>query len=337
MELAQRLLDAHVAHDVAHLRGGAFADLVEQEVDEALRRAADITLTQVVGRRQVKDVAHKYVSTFRLPGAIPEIAGELAARLRAHPANATPLGTVLPRRHVLAAVAKGVELRDLRGRIADAVAASPSVQGWLAGFLRSLVTTPVEKLPLSGVARAVLGRLSGPMDAEVEQRTREFTEWVAARMLERWAGPGVAALGDDELAGALLDVYDSHADRPVGDLLAALEEDDLVDVLVIGYEFWLDLRTGDYLQALIDTGIDYFFDRYGGFPLDQLLDEFGLGRADLIEEAMRFAPRAIQALDAAGVLVDVVRRRLASFYDSPAARSILAGTRSPAPLATPPE
>ncbi|MGN6607245.1 MAG: hypothetical protein ACTHMS_09595 [Jatrophihabitans sp.] len=316
---AQRLLDAHVAHDVAQLRGGAFATLVEHEVDHALASAARLTLDAVVGRQQVKDVAHKYVSTFRLPGAIPEIAGELATRLRAHPANGAPLGDVLPRRHVLAAVLKGAELRDVRRSVVDTIAASPSMQTWLADYLRSLLVAPVERTPLGGLARAVTARL--PVD-ELDQRGRELAEWLSARLLEQWAAR-TTQLSDDELADALLEVYDANSDRAVGDLLGALADDDVVDLLVIGYELWLDLRTGDYLRALIDTGVDYFFDRYGDTPLDALLAEFGLGRADLVEEAMRFAPMAIEALHEAGVLGDLVRRRLLSFYASPEATAIL--------------
>lgn len=333
MELAQRLLDAHVAHDLAQLRGPAFAGLVEQEIDHALRRASELTLGDVVGRRQVKDVAHKYVSTFRLPGAIPEIAGEIATRLREHPANATPLGEVVPRRHVLAAVAKVAELRDVRRRVARVIAASPSVQTWLGEFLRSLVTVPVDRMPLTGVARAVLARLPGPVDDDLEQRGREFSEWLAARVLERWVGQGLESLDDNELAEALLEVYDAHAERPVGELIATLDEDDLVDVLVVAYEFWLDIRTGDHLRAMIDTGVDYFFDRYGSYPLDELLDEFGLDRDDLIEEALRFAPRAIEALHGTGLLEDIVRRRLAAFYDSAEARALLAPADPTEPLA----
>lgn len=45
---------------------------------------------------------------------------------------------------------------------------------------------------------------------------------------------------------------------------------------------------------------------------------------------MRFAPQAIAALDDAGVLADVVRRQVAGFYESPAAREVLAELRATA-------
>jgi hypothetical protein len=42
---------------------------------------------------------------------------------------------------------------------------------------------------------------------------------------------------------------------------------------------------------------------------------------------MRFGPPVIDALEAAGLLEDLVRRQFAPFYDSPEARAILAAPR----------
>jgi hypothetical protein len=210
------------------------------------------------------------------------------------------------------------------------VAENPSVQTWLAAYLRSLAATPAQaggllgRLPGASAAAGAFDRVAGGAVEGAEQRGREFSEWLAGRLLERWADESVGALDDQELADALLELWDEVCARPVGDLLGSLHEEDLVDVLVIGYDAWLHLRSTPYLLSLIDAGIDYVFDRYGSYRLDELLAEFGLDRGDLVEEAMRFAPRAIEALAATGILDDLVRRRLAAFYRSPEARGVLA-------------
>ena len=130
---------------------------------------------------------------------------------------------------------------------------------------------------------------------------------------------------DEDVEAAVLEIYDAASDRPIRELLAAVDDDDLVDAASIVYDGWLDVRDETYLAALIDTGVDYIFDTYGEMTLDALLLEFGIERADLVEEAMRFAPDAIAAMDDAGVLADTLRRQLARFYDSDEARAILAG------------
>jgi hypothetical protein len=312
------------------LRGEGFAVLVATEVDHALDRARLLTLDQVIDRAEVKAVAAKYVAGFTLPGAIPEIAGEIATRLRSHPANDAALGTVLPRRHVTEIVEKIAELRPVRELIAARLAASPSIQAWLAGFLRSLATDAVASnrrlvTRVPGVSSALSAgeRLAAPALREADQLSREVTERAAVTLLRRWRDRVADSLRDDDVAAAILEVWDGVADRPVRDLLDELDDGDLVDLLVVGYDTWLEIRTSDYLRALIDTGVDYFFDTYGGFALTDLLAEFGLGREDLIEEALRFAPRVIDALDEAGLLADLVRRQLSGFYASPEARAIL--------------
>lgn len=331
MDLADRLLDAHVAYQLERLRGGQFETFVRTELDNALTHAARLTLDQVVDRERVKGVAAKYVSSFDLPGAIPEIVGEIIGQLREHPAQSTPLDGVISRRHVHAASEKVAQLRPLRQAIAARVAENPSVQAWLAQYLLSLAATPIatnrsllQRMPGMTTALAAGERVAGRVVREVDQRSRELAERTAAGILVRWRDGIDGALDDDELAEALLSMWDQVSGRSMAQLLEATDTDDLIDFLVIGYEFWLDLRGSEYLAALVDTGIDYFFDTYGDSPLDALLAEFGVGRDDLVEEAMRFAPQVIGVLDDAGILDDLIRRQLAGFYRSPVARELLA-------------
>lgn len=334
-DLAGRLLDAHVRHVVDELRGGRFGALVEQEVDYALDRAAELTLGAVVSRDAVTAVAVKYVARFDLPGAIPEIVGEVGTRLRAHPANAAALGDVVARRHVAALAERVAAIRGIREWLAAQLAENPAVQAWLADYLHSLTTGAVEtnlrlakKVPGVSLGLSLGNRIAGGAAREAELRSREVAERAAGALLNRWR-TGLTAMSDDDIAEALMSAWDDAADRPVRDLLDVVDDDDLIDLLTIGYDGWLDTREHAYLVSLIETAVDYIFDTYGDTPLDELLAEFGIHRDDLVEEAMRFAPRAIDALDDAGLLDDVVRRQLARFYDSPAARAILAAGAPP--------
>ena len=329
-DIADRLLEAHVAFCVRELRGADFAALVAQEVEHALVRAREITLHEVIDRDQVKAVAAKYVARFDLPAAIPEVVGEIATRLRVHPANDAPLGEVLPRRHVVAAAAKVAELRAVREWIAVQITESTAVQTWLAGYLRSLTTGAVEsnlrlakKVPGVSLGLSLGGKIAGGAVREADQRSREMAEQAAVAILAKSRENILTSLTDADVEQALLEMWDGAADRPLRDLLAAVADDDLVDVASILYDGWLDVRAHAYLRALIDTGVDYFFDTYGTFALDDLLNEFGLDRADLVEEALRFAPAAIVALDEAGLLADLLRRQLTRFYHSDDARALL--------------
>jgi len=330
---AQRLLDAHVTFVLRQLDGDAFADAVRADVAWALARANEVTLDDVLDRELVKGVAAKYVARFELPGAIPEVVGEIAARLTHHPAQETTLGEVVDRRHVVAVVEKIAELPAMRQAVADRIATNPSVQAWLAQYLYGLATSPLvtnrrlaQRLPGVSTAFKVGERLAGGVVREADQMSRELAERTAIGILQRWRDGMAASLADDEFAEALLSLWDQVADRRLSDALADTDETDLADFVVIGYALWLDVRGTDYLRSLVDTGVNYFFDTYGGFGLADLLAEFGLGHDDLVEEALRFAPSVIAGLRSAGLLEDLVRRRLADFYASPEFAAALAAS-----------
>lgn len=329
-DLAHRLLEAHVAFHVAELRGRGFAALVEREIDHALRDAARLTLEQVVTREQVKAVAAKYVARFELPGAIPDVVGEIALRVRSHSANDVALGEVVARRHVAAAAGKIGELRAVREWLAVQITESPSVQAWLASYLRSLMAGAVEtnmrlakKVPGVSLGLSLGGKLAGGAVREADQRSREMAEQAAVAILQRSRENILTSLTDQDVEAAVLEIWDSASGRPVRELLDAIADDDLVDAASIIYDGWLDVRGEAYLAALVDTGVDYIFDTYGEVTLDALLREFGIERGDLVEEAMRFAPGAIATLDEQGMLADTLRRQLARFYESAEARAIL--------------
>jgi hypothetical protein len=334
MRTQDRLLDAHVAFVLRDLTGASFAALVRNEIDWVLDRAEKIVLDDVVDREAVTAVAVKYATRANLAGAIPDLVGEITARFRAHPANERPLSEVLPRARAEAFAHKIAELQPLRRRIAAVVAESPVVQTWLAGYLRSIALWPVAtnrrlagRVP--GVNRALAlgervgGRVAAGALIEADLRSRELAESAAATLLAQW-GSGLAdGISDGEFAEALLTVWDRMAERPVRELLDAGDDAHLIDVVVLVFETWLELRDGDYVPALIRMGVDYFFGTYGSYPLSELLTEFGVSRSDLVEEALRFGPRALTALAANGDLEVFVRRQLSRFYDSPEARAAL--------------
>ncbi|SHH64210.1 hypothetical protein SAMN05443575_4247 [Jatrophihabitans endophyticus] len=331
-DLARRLLAAHTRFQADRLRGDDLAELVGREVDHALAVARRFTLDDVVDRDDVTDVAVKYVAAFRLPGAIPELAGDIAMRIRTHPANRARVGEVLPRRHVEAALDKFGEMHDVRARLADRLADNPGVRLWLTDFLHSLTTDAVlanrrlaERIPGVAAALSMGDRVAGGAVREADRLGRAAAERAAGGIIARWRDSLAGTAGpDDELVATLLDVWDDLAERTMADALGGVDDDDLVDLVVVAYDFWLEFRESPYLHSLVFTGVDYFFDTYGGYPLDALLAEFGLGRDDLVEEAMRFAPRAVRALDEAGELENLVRRQLAPFYESDEARALLA-------------
>jgi hypothetical protein len=327
-EKAERLLEAQIAFLKAELAADRFAGLVETEVDHALEAAETLTLNQVVTREQIKATAQKYATRMEIHGSIPELIGEIADRVYRHPAHRESLiGEVVGRHHVAALVGKLFEMQALRERLMHRLSDSPLTVAWLSSFLYRVASDflhhnreRVERVPgvapLLNAGGQLAGKVLGDPARDANLRLREFAERSAGFLLRHAGQPFSDSLDEAPMFDAVMELWDDHAGEPVSEVVTYVSQADLEDLLVIGYEFWLDFRDSEYLRALIDEGVDFFFDKYGDFALRELLEDMGIGRADLVEEAMRFAPRVIAVLDETGLLDKLLRRRLEPFFFS---------------------
>ena len=74
-----------------------------------------------------------------------------------------------------------------------------------------------------------------PEDVDVELAV---AEQAAGALLTRWRTGLLTTMSDEDIAEAMMSVWDDAADRPVRELLDAVDDDDLIDLLTIGYDGW---------------------------------------------------------------------------------------------------
>lgn len=324
--LAQRLLDAQVEFGVRQLRGENYHALVLDEVEHALAEASQITLAEAVTPEMIKNTAAKYAVQVPVEGAIPELVGEIAARLHLLTATAdTSLGEVVDGRRfgeLSAAVADmGVTRRAL-----DRILSSEDFAELCATLVQHAIEESVTESG-QAIARTRVGRVlaglgtrvaSGAVDRlehRAESLARRGTRFVLAR----------ARADEDLLVETVNDLWRRNIDNSLASVLSVVSSDDVEDLIVLVFEFWRTFRDTDYFRTLLDEGIEQFFDKYGDTSLYDLLVELGVGREDMIEEALRFGPPVIGMLDERGFLADILRRRLIPFYVSEEFRAALAG------------
>jgi len=327
---ALRLLEAQIEFVQAQLGPDRFAVVVEAEVDHALAAAGELVLDRLVSREQIKATARKYVTTTQIQGSIPELAGEIAARVYRHPAqDENRIGEVIDAEHVEALVAKLLALPLVRERLPSSPLAISMVSGWLYQIALDLVVHNREvavRVPgvssLLAAGGQIVGTLAPGAQLDLDLRLRDLAERGARFMLHRAAAPGGSA-HELPLYDTVIDLWHEQADEPMSSFREYLSQDDLEDLLIVGYEFWLAFRGTAYLHSLVDEGVDFFFDKYGGFSLRALLEEFGVEREDLVEEALRFGPPVVQALSENGMLAAFLRRRLEPFFLSDTVLALL--------------
>ncbi|MFT3661489.1 MAG: hypothetical protein QM809_08840 [Gordonia sp. (in: high G+C Gram-positive bacteria)] len=295
--LAARLLDAQVAFALRQLTDEAeFQALVEEEIDAFFDESGTMPLEDVMPRDLIKQVAHKYAMQFPVEGAIPELAGQVAARLYRHEVHeATSPSDVIETRRFDELASAAVDLR-LSRRAIDQVLDSPATE--------DTVVEVVQRAVEDRFGRRVGRRLS----RWVERLTRSGTKMVVDSARDD---------SDELLLDAVRDFWRGRADRSVDGFRDTVSESDVEDMVVIAFEFWRDFRQSEYFRTLLDAGIDEVFDTYGATPLADVIEDLGIDAADLREEALRFGPVVIERLDRQGYLEHVLRRRLAPFFASP--------------------
>ena len=333
---AERLLDAQIAFLADQLGPASFGALLEQELDALLANAAELTLGDVVTREQITAVAIKYAGTFEIPGSIPELASEIAERVYRHPAQeGNRLQDVIAVRHVKAFTAKLLELPLVQERLIESPFMVEIVAEWLyrlgtdaAAQNRELAGRIPGLSTLLGAGGSLLGAVAPDAATDVNVRLRELSEQTARILLRRAKGTANSA-DDPWVNDTVVEMWHEQADKPVSSLQQYVTQEDLEDLIVLLYEFWLSFRETAYLHALIGEGVDFFFDKYAEASLATLLEEFGISRADLAEEAQRFAPPIIALLRANGMLEAFLRRRLEPFFQAESTRALLAETDAP--------
>ena len=94
-DLADQLLEQHVKHELASLKGAKLRKFLKQELEELWQQAGTLTLNRVTSEDQVMGVIHRIVMNMELDAGIPELAAEMATEvLNADVQSTTTLGEV---------------------------------------------------------------------------------------------------------------------------------------------------------------------------------------------------------------------------------------------------
>ncbi|MGO1750243.1 MAG: hypothetical protein ACTHZR_08220, partial [Marinobacter sp.] len=126
---ASQLLELHVKHEVASLKGAKLRKFLQQEADELLDHAGSLTLNRLASEGQVMETIQRVVVNMELDAGIPELAGEMAAEVLNAPVQATTaLGEIVTREQATGFVEELLELRHQRERVISEIMAHPVYQ-----------------------------------------------------------------------------------------------------------------------------------------------------------------------------------------------------------------
>lgn len=333
--LAERLLEAHIQHEVAAFDEAQFMRWVDEELAELHQWLQTVKLKKLVTPAAVKKVVKLNVVERDIPGAIPEIAGEAASLLFEADFNqAATLEDILTRRQFEAWVDKTLELHEQRKKGLNRLIDLPIYTDLISDVIYQAITryiydTNILSKNVPGVSSMLklgkkwVDKAVPKLEGALEENIKSYINDNLSFLLRESKSFLENTLTDEQIKDAAMELWDGLSSQSLGDLQAGMSSWDLSEFIVLGYEFWRHFRKTDYFRQCYEWVIDYFFEKYGEASVGLLLEDFNITPEMASQQVALFAPRALKTLKKSGHLEAILRRRLARFYQSEAALACL--------------
>ncbi|MEX2475714.1 hypothetical protein [Marinobacter sp.] len=334
-DLANALLEQHVKHEMASLKGAKLRKFLDTEVSELLNHAQTVTLSRLVSEAQIMGVIQRIVVDMELDAGIPELAAEMATEvLNAPVQETTTLGDIISREQATGFLEEALELRHQRERVISEIMAHPVYQELVSnvvyhGLVNYLYEDNLITKSVPGVGsmmkfgKKMANRAVPGLDETFERRLKAWLSDSLPGLIARSEQFLHRALSDDELRDSVMAAWVSVEDRTVADLHEGLGDVQLQEFVVLGYEFWLRFRKTEYFKGCVEAVVAHLFAKYGDRPIADLLGDVGVTRDVIMAEIDALALPIVDVLREEGYVEALLRRRLSSFYKSAAAKKVL--------------
>ncbi|MBL3557583.1 MULTISPECIES: hypothetical protein [Marinobacter] len=334
-DLANALLEQHVKHELASLKGAKLRRFLATEVDELFGYASSVTLNRLTSVEQVMGVIRRVVIDMELGAGIPEMAAEMATEVLNAPVQKTSrLRDIITRDQATGFVEEALELRQQRERVISEIMAHPVYQELVSNVVYqgvvnylyedNLITKSVPgvgsmmKFGKRWANKAVPG-----LDESFERRFKAWLSDSLPGLIARSEQFLHGALTDDELRDSVMAAWVAVEDRTIQELHEGLGDVELQEFVVLGYEFWLQFRKTGYFEGCATAVVEHLFTMYGDRPVIELLSDVGVDHELVMAEVDALVVPVIDVLREEGYLEALVRRRLEPFYKSAAAKKLL--------------
>jgi hypothetical protein len=334
-QLADRLLEQHVQHELEHFSRDRVLDELGRDLDILLEATDAVTLRELVGPETVKAIIARQTVEREIPAIVPEMAAAFTNHLVSQPFHqqATP-ADIISRDRIEGFVDELLLLKEQREELIDRMLEQPVYKDLVANLtFEAIVRYVYEENLLSrripGVSSALkfssrmLNKAVSGLDEVWEKSIKSYI----ARNVEKFVKDSADFLSenltDEELKAGIMDARDSFSGKSLDTLQNGLGEVEWSEFVVMGYDFWLSFRRTEYFRHCYETVVDRLFEQYGDYRLASLLQEFNIDRATVMIELEAVLPDVLEALHDNGVLEAMLRRRLERFYTSDAALAVL--------------
>mgnify|MGYP005847830877 CR=1 FL=1 len=334
-DLADALLEQHVKHELASLKGAKLRRFLAEEVDQIFSYASRITLGRITSVDQIMGLIRRTVINMELSPGIPELAAEMATEvLNAPIQKTTRLNQMITREQATGFLEEALELKQQRERVISEIMTHPVYQELVSNLVYqgvvnylyedNLITKSVPGVgSMMKFGKRMANKAVPGLDESFERRFKAWLSDSLPGLISRSEQFLHKSLTDDELRDSVMAVWVSLEDHTIEELHEGLGDVQLQEFVVLGYEFWLQFRKTAYFEGCVLAVVTHLFELYGDRPLLDLLKEVGVSEDLVMAEIDGYALSVIDVLREEGYLEALVRRRLTPFYRSAAARKVL--------------
>ncbi|WP_404361656.1 hypothetical protein [Marinobacter sp.] len=334
-DVASALLEQHVKHELASLKGTRLRKFLGQEVAELFQRAETVPMNRFVSVDQIMGVIQRTVVDMELDGGIPELAGEMAAEVMNAPVQSdTRLKDILSREQATAFLEQGLEMRAQRERLIAEIMAHPVYQELVAnvvyhGLVNYLYEDNLIAKNVPGVgsmmkfSRKMANRAVPGLDETFERRIKTWLSESLPGLIARSEQFLQKALSDEEVHDTIMSAWVELENSTIAEFQEGMGNVQLQEFVVLGYDFWLGFRKTPYFRGCCQAVVEHLFTKYGDAPVSDLLADVGVTEDLVMGEVNALLVPAVDVLREEGYLEAMLRRRLEPFYRSAAVKKIL--------------
>ena len=334
-DILERLLEAHVRHELARFKGPRVRKAVEQEVNAAFQWTREVRLNDLVTPEMVLAVIRRNVVDLPLSGGAAELAAEMSRRVLASRHNRkTTLGDIFARKAFDDIVEKAVGLRNARSRLIHLSVHTSAYTGLISDVVYTLIkdyllkgSLLARRMPgmhsLTRLGKEAVNRAIPDLELTMETRIKEFIQTNLTKTLSLSEGFLLEFLEENRIVEIADEIWNSVAGVPLSEHFSFIDADDMEDFIVIGIEFWQHFRKTRYFQDIYTEIVRAFFEKYGSKEVSVILEDVGITRQMVIEEITEILTPGIRKALETGYLEQRIRERLTDFYRSKKAASLV--------------
>lgn len=340
--IIDRLLEAHVQHELARFGPRKLRQAIREEVAAAFLWAGETRLRDVVTPEQVVELIERIVVQLPVTSGVTTLARSMSQRVLASRHNkSTSIQDICPSAAFEAIVARIAALEGPRQKLIHRLVTSSVYTEQISsalfnGIKEYLLSENMLAQKVPGLASLIkLGKIAvnktmRPLEAAVEKTVKAYIETNLGNTIRR----SEQSINDHFNAARIEQmgkhVWDQMASKKLAEFMRILDEADLDDLVGIGLQFWQDFRKTPYFKAIATDQVRFVFEAYGDTPLSLVAADLGISEKLVFEELLYGAGQGVQTALASGFLERRIRARLEDFYRSPQAAKLAAGAAGPA-------